>query len=244
MITYMDWLAPLVVAVVTLGMSWHWRRRAMRAEAVAADLLYALRIERDVASRDPLTALLNRREFYRLGAELIADPRGHHLVAVVVDIDHFKQVNDRYGHATGDEVLTSTARRLAEYAGRNLVARLGGDEFVGLLTSATLDEQWLRQTEERLAATLATPIPVQDGIVTVTVSVGLAPVRGTTDLADVLRRADAAMYRAKARHKLAPLASHRRRSISQARAAHPDGLAPHQREHAPAQVLPLVRDVP
>nr|WP_246278338.1 GGDEF domain-containing protein [Phytohabitans rumicis] len=190
---------------------------------MAADLMQALRAERDVASRDPLTALLNRREFYRRGAELMADPQGQHLVMVVVDIDHFKQVNDRYGHATGDEVLVNTARRLAGYAGRNPVARFGGDEFVGLLATeagGTVDDQWLRETEERLAATLATPIPVRDGTVLVTVSVGLAPVRGGADLADVLRRADAAMYRAK---------GHRKRTTQPRRHSSPGRLAPHQK---------------
>jgi diguanylate cyclase (GGDEF)-like protein len=154
--------------------------------------------ERHAASHDPLTGLPNRRAFYQLGAALVADPHRQHLAAALLDLDDFKQINDRYGHAAGDEVLVNVARRFATYAGDGLVARLGGDEFAALLVGVTADERWLRQAGERLAGSVAAPMRVAESTVVVTASVGLVPVDGAVDLADVLRDADAAMYRAKA----------------------------------------------
>jgi diguanylate cyclase (GGDEF)-like protein len=192
-------LAAGVATVAGVGAGWRWRQRARQAEAEAGRLRRELLAERHAASHDPLTGLPNRRAFYQLGAELVADPRRRHLVAAVLDLDDFKQINDRYGHAAGDEVLVSIARRFASYAGDGLVARLGGDEFAGLLVSAAIDERWLHQTGETLAVILAAPIRVAGDLVVVTASVGLVPVDGCTDLGDVLRHADAAMYRAKTR---------------------------------------------
>jgi diguanylate cyclase (GGDEF)-like protein len=192
-------LAAAAATVAGAGAGWHWRQRARRAEAEAGKLRCELLAERHAACHDPLTGLPNRRAFYQLGAELVADPRRRHLVAAVLDLDDFKQVNDKYGHAAGDEVLISIARRFAAYAGDGLVARLGGDEFAGLLASAAVDERWLDQTGETLAVILSAPIRVAGDLVAVTASVGLVPVNGCTDLADVLCHADAAMYRAKTR---------------------------------------------
>jgi diguanylate cyclase (GGDEF)-like protein len=116
---------------------------------------------------------------------------------VVLDLDDFKQVNDRYGHAAGDQVLVSTAQRLAAFAGNNLVARLGGDEFAGLLVSPAHDRRWIEHATRRLCEALAAPIPLGGRSIRVTASVGLAPVHGPAQLTDALCRADAAMYEAK-----------------------------------------------
>jgi GGDEF domain-containing protein len=78
------------------------------------------------------------------------------------------------------------------------VARLGGDEFVGLLTSPTVDGRWLHPAARRLAGALAEPMRIAGHSVVVTASIGLVPVPGCQHLAETLRRADAAMYRAKA----------------------------------------------
>lgn len=186
-------------ALVGLGMGWRWRHRAHRAEAEAGRLRADLRAERHAARHDPLTGLPNRRAFHQIGAALLADPTRAHVVAAVLDLDGFKQVNDRYGHAVGDEVLITIARRFATFAGPDLVARLGGDEFAGLLHCSRIDERSLQETGRRLAAILAGPVPVTGGTVVVTSSVGLTPVNATSDLDELLRRADEAMYRAKAR---------------------------------------------
>jgi diguanylate cyclase (GGDEF)-like protein len=201
-------LTAAATTVAGIGAGWRWRQLAHRAEVTAAVLRGELRAERHAASHDPLTGLPNRRAFYRLGAELLAAPRRHTLIAAVLDLDDFKQINDRFGHAAGDDALISIARRFAVYAGGDLVARLGGDEFAGLLTISAGDEDRLRHTEQHLASMLAAPIAVADRTVTVTASVGLALVPERTGLDEVLRRADAAMYRAKTRRiyrtRLAP----------------------------------------
>ncbi|MFI7430028.1 GGDEF domain-containing protein [Micromonospora sp. NPDC049836] len=190
-------VASGVSAVGALVSVWQLRRRALRAEAEVELLQAELEAERHAASHDPLTGLPNRRAFFRLAAALLTNPAGRPLVAVVLDLDGFKQVNDRYGHAAGDQVLISVAQRLAAFAGDNLVARLGGDEFAGLLASPTMDRRWIEHATRRLCEALAAPIPVGTRTVQVTASVGLAPVHGPTQLTDALCRADAAMYQAK-----------------------------------------------
>ena len=198
----MDPLAVVValtglVALACAGFGWRMRVRARQAETRAARLRAELRAERHAASHDPLTGLPNRRAFYRAGSALIADPARYPLVAIVVDLDDFKLINDRFGHAAGDQVLITVARRLAGYAGDNLVARIGGDEFAGLLCAPTVDNNWLDQLTCRLARTLAAPMPVAGSNLTVTASIGLVPVCRRVHLADALHHADTAMYHAK-----------------------------------------------
>ncbi|MFF5173400.1 GGDEF domain-containing protein [Micromonospora sp. NPDC000089] len=190
-------VASGISAAGALVSVWQLRRRAVRAEAEIAHLQAELAAERHAASHDPLTGLPNRRAFYRLAAALLTEPGAQPLIAVVLDLNDFKQVNDQYGHAAGDQVLISVAQRLAAFAGDNLVARLGGDEFAGLLTSPSVDRRWIDHATRRLREALAAPIPLGGRTVRVTASVGLAPVTGPTQLADALCRADAAMYRAK-----------------------------------------------
>ncbi|MCW3841268.1 GGDEF domain-containing protein [Micromonospora yasonensis] len=190
-------VASGISAAGALLSAWQLRRRALRAEAELELLQAELEAERHAASHDPLTGLPNRRAFFRLAAALLTDAAGKPLVAIVLDLDGFKQVNDRYGHAAGDQVLVSMAQRLSAFAGDNLVARLGGDEFAGLLASPTVDRRWIEHATRRLGEALAAPIPLGTRMVQVTASVGLAPVYGPTQLTDALCRADAAMYRAK-----------------------------------------------
>ncbi len=190
-------VASGICAAGALLSSWQLRRRAVRAEAEIGHLQAELAAERHAASHDPLTGLPNRRAFYRLAAALLTDAAGQPLIAVVLDLDDFKQINDRYGHAAGDQVLISVAERLAGFAGDNLVARLGGDEFAGLLSSPTVDRVWIEHSTRRLAETVAAPIRLNGCSVRVTASVGLAPVTGPAQLTDALSRADAAMYQAK-----------------------------------------------
>lgn len=176
---------------------WQLRRRALRAEAEIAHLQAELAAERHAASHDPLTGLPNRRAFHQIAAALLTNADGRPLIAVVLDLNDFKQVNDRYGHAAGDQVLISVAQRLTAFAGDNLVARLGGDEFAGLLRSPSVDRRWIDHATRRLCDAMAAPIPLGGRSVRVTASVGLAPVSGPTQLAEALCAADAAMYQAK-----------------------------------------------
>jgi diguanylate cyclase (GGDEF)-like protein len=189
--------------------SWHLRRRVRRVEAQAARLHRQLLAEYHAANHDPLTGLPNRRGFFRRGDALVADPGRHPLVAVVLDLDDFKLVNDRFGHAVGDQVLVTVARRFADWAAYrggpadtvpsagNLVGRLGGDEFAGLLSASNADPDRLRHAAWRLTDLLAAPIPIAGHLVRVSVSVGMGGVPAASSLSDALHHADAAMYRAK-----------------------------------------------
>jgi diguanylate cyclase len=147
------------------------------------------------ATHDALTGLGNRRALEEYGA-LLAGRSGLHAVALI-DLNHFKQVNDTLGHTAGDLLLVGVARRLAAAVGpTDLVTRLGGDEFAVVLTELAAPAHGLRRAEALLEA-LVEPIDVHGIPVTVEAAVGLAggPVVG--GLPELLRRADLAMYQAK-----------------------------------------------
>lgn len=189
-------LAACGTTLAASAMAGRLHRRAQLAERTVGRLQAELRAERHAASHDPLTGLLNRRAFHQAAKALLADPARPPLAAVVADLDDFKSINDRMGHAVGDHVLSTVARRLRLFAGDNPVARLGGDEFVGLLLATHPDERWLELTARRLTELLAAPIPLGRYSVPVSASVGLAPVTGS-NLAAAIRDADADMYRMK-----------------------------------------------
>jgi diguanylate cyclase (GGDEF)-like protein len=199
--------AAIAAAIAAAG-AWHLAHRAQRAERQVETLRRELNAEHHAASHDPLTDLLNRRAFYQKGLAVVPDPTRHPLVALVIDLDRFKQVNDHFGHAAGDEVLAAIARRFATYADGNLVARLGGDEFAGLFTLPNADSHLLHQFAVELSQVLSVPISLGDHVISVTASIGLATVRGPdiAHFAEALREADHHMYRVKA----ASRAAHRR----------------------------------
>ena len=148
---------------------------------------------------DPLSGVLNRRSFLDLSGkeESRGRRRNYHIAVLMVDIDHFKQVNDTYGHASGDAVI----RGLAEICARalrpsDLVARYGGEEFVISLPETGIDQA--RLVAERLCAAVAdATIPTGTGGVRFTVSIGVAICSRRSSLADAMRRADEALYAAK-----------------------------------------------
>ncbi|MGV9290987.1 GGDEF domain-containing protein [Streptomyces sp. NPDC003719] len=178
------------------------RTRVIAAAAVPlvlAALADDVRIRRqlDAARRDPLTGLYGRSG-YTSRARQITDRYGDSALVVLVDIDHFKQINDTHGHAAGDRVLAVTAQRLTAWAGSHgAVGRLGGDELAATVRT------WAARRRPRLdelAATLAQPVDIGDGrLIDVTVSIGAAApdTVGTTDLSGLQRAADAAMYAGK-----------------------------------------------
>jgi diguanylate cyclase (GGDEF)-like protein len=150
------------------------------------------------ATHDPLTGLANRLTFLdRLEQALVRSADSDRLVAVLYcDIDHFKEVNDRLGHATGDHLLRVVAERIRTQVGHiDSVARFGGDEFAVLLDDLEDEEDALEIAEHiRNAVRVEGAVPG----VTVTVSVGTAVSGAGNDHADgLLRDADMAMYRAK-----------------------------------------------
>jgi diguanylate cyclase (GGDEF)-like protein/PAS domain S-box-containing protein len=153
------------------------------------------------ATHDPLTGLPNRRLLFdRLDSELAAHTRrGGRLAVLFVDLDRFKAVNDTLGHEAGDAVLVSIAERLrrAMRAG-DTIARFGGDEFVAVLVDAC-SPAVIDAASSRVLAAVDTPVDAGRGDeVTVTASIGVAVSGAGDDADELIRRADAAMYRAKA----------------------------------------------
>lgn len=152
----------------------------------------------DMASRDPLTGLLNRNGLQTLLAELMTNStrHGQGLRVLMLDIDHFKDVNDVNGHDVGDRVLRTVADRLhAVLAGRGFAARLGGDEIAAVLPDLGAETSALiRQAQD----TIRQPIELDHGVFNVTASLGLArfPVDGTS-AGELIKCADIALYRAK-----------------------------------------------
>lgn len=153
------------------------------------------RTQFELARLDPLTGLLNRRGFEGLLGEVLDRGGADGAAVVVVDLDRFKAVNDRYGHARGDAVLTLVADRLrAAVAGAGTPARTGGEEFTVLLEPTGPQE--CRELAERVRAAVA---DVADEV-PVTASVGVARHGGPLDhggLRELLDAADRAMYDAK-----------------------------------------------
>ena len=156
-------------------------------------------IEYDRVSRvDDLTGLYNRRHLDEHLARMVAASKRHkhRLGVLMVDVDHFKEVNDRLGHAAGDEVLCEVSRRLTRsLRAEDMAGRWGGEEFVVLLPLTDLDG--VMAAAERVRSTVSgTPILLADRTLEVSISVGGTSGVGE-DADELLRRADAALYDAK-----------------------------------------------
>ncbi len=153
-----------------------------------------------LAERDELTGLLNRRAIVRKAVELLSRARESRgtLIIGLIDLDHFKTINDRYGHAVGDQLLQRFAAALrTSLHSREVFGRYGGEEFLVLFPDCTMDQA--RQSAERLRNTLRDQrMRVEDQDVSVTLSLGLATYEHGDVLFDqVARRADIALYVAK-----------------------------------------------
>jgi diguanylate cyclase (GGDEF)-like protein len=149
------------------------------------------------AHHDHLTELPTRAKFLRALDHALTDDAAGVVALLNVDLDDFKQVNDGYGHASGDELLVTVAGRLTRAcAGRGMAARFGGDEFAVLLTGLTGADE-ADHLAERLIADLAAPIPLTTATVTVGASIGIAVAEPGVTVAELSRRADVAMYSAK-----------------------------------------------
>ena len=165
-------------------------------QLLASDLAVRLRA---VASLDPLTEALNRRGFEEASTDLLAHARRRHRRAtiVLIDLDHFKSVNDRFGHVCGDTVL----RAVADCVRRNirdndLFARMGGEEFVLLLSDTGTEAAHAVADRIRRELRDLTLLPDGGGV---TASFGVTPVVAADDLAIAMTVADRALYDAKTR---------------------------------------------
>ncbi|HET7900925.1 MAG TPA: EAL domain-containing protein [Candidatus Nanopelagicales bacterium] len=151
---------------------------------------------RDRATRDLLTGLPNREVFAGRVEMALTGPARGRVAVLFVDLDGFKDVNDSFGHAIGDELLVEAAGRLAaEVRETDVVARFGGDEFVALLADCS-DETAL-EIAERLRRSLSEPYRIGHRDVVVSASIGLARPDEQDDADSAMRNADLALYRAK-----------------------------------------------
>lgn len=168
-----------------------------QATRETAELREKLEEARDNARRDPLTDLPNRRAFEE--AFKAATATGETLWLAICDIDHFKSVNDRFGHPVGDRVLKAIGTALAEACKGHFVARYGGEEFVVLLTGvdAGVARATLEHARETIAAKHFKLRETDAPLGAVTISAGLAPSEPEDHPRSVFGRADALLYKAK-----------------------------------------------
>ncbi|WP_217914048.1 bifunctional diguanylate cyclase/phosphohydrolase [Miltoncostaea marina] len=188
--------AVALAGVLVAGLGWlliaRVRRRVVGAlQRATVDL-------RRLAETDPLTGLANQRTVHDTLRSAVPEARasGRPLSAVMLDLDHFKRINDTHGHAAGDAVLVETARRLTACSrADDLVARIGGEEFLMLLPG-TDGAAALAIAERVRAAVVATPFGAATGHLTV--SLGVATLGPGLDADALLGHADTALYWAKA----------------------------------------------
>lgn len=188
--TMVQMLSPLTS---TLGTMIHARQLEERRLAAEAKLL-------EQATHDALTQLLNRRAFFETAEATITQVRryGGSMTVAVLDLDHFKTVNDTHGHGGGDKVLVAVSQCIRESLREtDLVGRLGGEEFVLLLTETSTEDAIIGL--ERLRANIeALQIEHEGKVIRASTSIGATDWRNTFDSVDAwLAEADAALYRAK-----------------------------------------------
>jgi diguanylate cyclase (GGDEF)-like protein len=163
---------------------------------VARDARRAMLTQAERANRDPLTGLLNRRGLSHI-AESSGTPADVEAAAIYIDVDHFKDLNDRLGHAAGDDLLRQVGSRLAAAVrSEDLVARVGGDEFVVIAHGDPVTIKRIRDRIDSLANT--EPYQIGDTSISMTLSVGVSTADHPYDLATLVHDADRAMFDAKA----------------------------------------------
>ena len=209
---------PIVPLVTNLGVALAWgilmlsfnnrahrrqwasiQRETATAERLNEELLVAARLRSELqllARQDPLTSAANRREFIRVAEQQLERRADDTVTMLLLDIDRFKSINDRFGHATGDAALVWLVEVLrGALRAEDLLARIGGEEFAVLLPG--LDRAAGTLTAERLLGAIA-EVGAPDGLPErLTVSIGVATVRDADSVESFMARADADMYVAK-----------------------------------------------
>ncbi len=189
-------LDPIALTLAMLTMFFAFARVALTFRDVRA-----LAETRRQALTDDLTSMPNRRHFLRCVREGIVAGRasGESVALLLVDLDHFKELNDTLGHDAGDQLLCQVGERLrAVLRGRDTAARLGGDEF-GVLLSDCGDGTSAELVAEKILKTISQPFPIKSVGLRVTASIGIAifPQHAEND-EQLMQHADVAMYEAKA----------------------------------------------
>ena len=169
------------------------------AQSETRSLKHRVSMLEDMAFVDALTGLFNRRYFDRsISVEISRANRDHTPLSLLVcDIDRFKAINDGHGHPAGDRVLRCLAGVLADMGRKtDIITRFGGEEFCFVLPNTK--PEWARLVAERVRTTVeATPIAIEHGKLDVTISIGIGTYRAGDTVAQLLQRADEALYRAK-----------------------------------------------
>jgi two-component system, cell cycle response regulator len=185
-------------------------RTQVRRKRYQEGLLDSYQRSLTLALTDTLTGLYNRRylDAHLESTVARATASGKEVSILMLDLDHFKRINDTYGHLVGDQVLKDVAQRLSHGVREfDLAARIGGEEFVVVMPDSS-DEVGIKVAERLRGSIGATPvaIPAPVGLISVTVSVGVAIVAPGETGVSALHRADEALYAAKAvgRNKVAP----------------------------------------
>lgn len=162
------------------------------------DMIEYIKAIKDASNKDYLTGLYNRRYFFESGAKMHANSKRKHITIAIamVDIDHFKKVNDSYGHDAGDIVLVTLSKMLKDrFRESDIVSRFGGEEFCILV--ANMYSQYIRTTFESLREAIEnTKIPIGNQSISVTVSIGVCA-KLFDNLEGMIKGADAMLYQAK-----------------------------------------------
>lgn len=181
------WIAVKIAAVLGSALGWIGGVRNLHVWRLSQELTR-------LVNRDRLTDVATRDFFFKQ----LEDDRDAFGVSLMVDIDHFKAVNDTYGHLAGDAVILSVANKLkAQLRADDIVCRFGGEEFMVFLRSATAQEG--ENIAERIRKSIAAAqTPTERGAISVTVSLGGSLKEQLEHVEEAIKRADDCLYRAKA----------------------------------------------
>jgi diguanylate cyclase (GGDEF)-like protein len=187
-------------AILMTGLEKPQRLLFRKLKVNEVELRRAFEKQQHLAAIDSLTGLYNRRQFFKLAEDELQDAHRFQrsLSTIVIDVDHFKHVNDTYGHLIGDQVLQSVAERFRQGLREiDLLCRYGGDEFAALLPD--LDSDTAYRVAERLREGIAqSPLPTKVGEVPVTISLGISSLQEVhSSLEALLDQSDRALYSAK-----------------------------------------------
>ncbi len=184
----LEFVALLEVSLLAFALGYQTRQQ--RRACILAE---------HMACRDPLTDLYNRRAFLEMAGPIWSTAQRKHrpLAMIMLDIDHFKQVNDQFGHEVGDRVLVQTAHLLAQVCrAGDLLSRWGGEEFLLLLPETDLEQAGVFAERIR-SALVALGLPVESESLFLTASLGVAERGQKSNLEELIKAADMQLYDAK-----------------------------------------------
>jgi len=195
------WQDLLLLATLVMPIAWTFGFFMMTNARLTLELQTAENELREMATTDYLTGILNRLAFIEMGQREMARARrkGHPMTVLLIDADHFKRINDLFGHQIGDALLCAITNACrAQLRTEDLLARWGGEEFAILLPNT--DMFFAVQIAERLCDTMVTlTVPSEMGNAHATISIGCAEWSLDEEMDVVMHRADTALYHAKAR---------------------------------------------